>query len=274
MQIVVGIRFKKAGKIYHFDPGELDLKPGMKVVVETSRGTEVGTVVLAPREVDDDEVVQPVKPVLRVATDEDEQILKENKEMADRAFEACLDRIEKHQLDMHLVDAEYTFDRSKVIFYFTADGRVDFRALVRDLAALLHTRIELRQIGVRDEAKLLGGIGPCGRILCCTSFLTDFAPVSIKMAKTQNLSLNPAKISGACGRLMCCLRYENETYEEVKKHAPDKGEIVQTVDGTGRVIDIDLLGSRAKVRLTESEAVITVPFDLMEYRAKGKPVHD
>ena len=268
MQVVVGIRFKKAGKIYHFDPGDLDLQPGDRVVVETSRGMEVGTVVVGAREVDDDDVVLPVKPVLRRVTPEDLETLQENQRLADEAFELCLQRIEKHQLDMHLVEVEYTFDRSKVIFYFTAEGRVDFRALVRDLASALHARIELRQIGVRDEAKLLGGIGPCGRILCCTSFLSEFAPVSIKMAKTQNLSLNPSKISGACGRLMCCLRFENETYEEIKLQAPDKGEVVETKSGQGRVLEVDLLGSKAKVRLTEDESVVTVPFDHMDYKAK------
>lgn len=214
---VVGVRFKTAGKVYYFDPADLPITTGNKVIVETVRGVEYGQVVVGPKDVADDQVVQPLKKVIRIGTERDAQIAAENKRKEKEAFGIALKKIESHQLDMYLVDVEYTFDGSKIIFYFTAEGRVDFRELVRDLAGVFRTRIEMRQIGVRDEAKLLGGIGPCGRILCCTSFLGDFAPVSIRMAKDQNLSLNPSKISGLCGRLMCCLRYEQETYEAAKK---------------------------------------------------------
>lgn len=214
---VVGVRFKKAGKVYYFDPGELPILAGSKVVVETARGIEYGDVAIGPKVVSDDQVVQPLKKVVRVGTDRDAQAAAENKRKEKEAFSVAQKKIEAHSLEMNLVDVEYTFDGSKNIFYFTSEGRVDFRELVRDLAGVFRTRIEMRQIGVRDEAKLLGGIGPCGRILCCTSFLGDFAPVSIRMAKDQNLSLNPSKISGLCGRLMCCLRYEQETYEAAKK---------------------------------------------------------
>lgn len=214
---VVGVRFKKAGKVYYFDPAEYPIAAGAKVVVETARGVEYGEVAVGPKEVADDQVVQPLKKVLRVGTDKDAVVAAENKRKENEAFGIAQKKIEAHGLEMNLVDVEYTFDGSKVIFYFTAEGRIDFRELVRDLASVFRTRIEMRQIGVRDEAKLLGGIGPCGRILCCTSFLGDFAPVSIRMAKDQNLSLNPSKISGLCGRLMCCLRYEQETYEAAKK---------------------------------------------------------
>lgn len=214
---VVGVRFKMAGKVYYFDPAELPITTGNKVIVETVRGVEYGEVVVGPKDVEDDQVVQPLKKVIRIGTERDTQIAAENKRKEKEAFSAAIKKIESHNLDMYLVDVEYTFDGSKIIFYFTAEGRVDFRELVRDLAGVFRTRIEMRQIGVRDEAKLLGGIGPCGRILCCTSFLGDFAPVSIRMAKDQNLSLNPSKISGLCGRLMCCLRYEQETYEAAKK---------------------------------------------------------
>jgi cell fate regulator YaaT (PSP1 superfamily) len=217
MVSVVGVRFKKAGKVYYFDPGEFSLSTGMKVVVETARGIEYGEVAVGPKEIPEEQVVQPLKKVIRPGTERDALIAAENKRREKEAFSIALKKIEAHSLEMNLVDVEYTFDASKIIFYFTADGRVDFRELVRDLASVFRTRIEMRQIGVRDEAKLLGGIGPCGRILCCTSFLGDFAPVSIRMAKDQNLSLNPSKISGLCGRLMCCLRYEQETYEAAKK---------------------------------------------------------
>ncbi|HHV56437.1 MAG TPA: stage 0 sporulation family protein [Firmicutes bacterium] len=208
MQRVVGVRFKKAGKIYYFDPGELELPQGSHVIVETARGVEFGEVVMAPREVPDEDVVAPLKQVMRAATPEDRQQVKENKAREKEAFKICQAKIAAHGLPMKLVDVEYTFDRSKIIFYFTAEGRVDFRELVRDLASVFRTRIELRQIGVRDEAKLLGGLGPCGRVCCCSSFLGEFQPVSIRMAKEQNLSLNPTKISGLCGRLMCCLKFE------------------------------------------------------------------
>lgn len=221
---VVGIRFKKAGKVYYFDPGDLRFTVGQKVIVETARGVECGEVVLSTREVAPEEVVAPLKQVMRVATAEDLEQIKENKAKEKEAFKICLDKITSHGLPMKLVDVEYTFDRSKIIFYFTADGRVDFRELVRDLAAVFKTRIELRQIGVRDEAKLLGGLGPCGRICCCSSFLGDFQPVSIRMAKEQNLSLNPTKISGLCGRLMCCLKFEvplEEKSDKVSEQSAD-----------------------------------------------------
>lgn len=217
MICVVGVRFKRAGKVYYFDPGEFPIQVGNKVVVETARGIEYGEVAVGPKMVSDDQVVQPLKKVVRPGTEKDAAVAAENKRKEKEAFSIAQKKIESHALDMNLVDVEYTFDGSKNIFYFTAEGRVDFRELVRDLAGVFRTRIEMRQIGVRDEAKLLGGIGPCGRILCCTSFLGDFAPVSIRMAKDQNLSLNPSKISGLCGRLMCCLRYEQETYEAAKK---------------------------------------------------------
>ncbi|BAD42237.1 putative signal peptidase II [Symbiobacterium thermophilum IAM 14863] len=217
MVCVVGVRFKLAGKVYYFDPGELPVAQGDRVIVETVRGVEYGEVVVGPKMVPEDEVVQPLKKVIRIGNDRDAQIAEANKRKEKDAFAIALQKIEAHNLDMYLVDVEYTFDGSKIIFYFTAEGRVDFRELVRDLASVFRTRIEMRQIGVRDEAKLLGGIGPCGRVLCCTSFLGEFAPVSIRMAKDQNLSLNPSKISGLCGRLMCCLRFEQETYEAAKK---------------------------------------------------------
>jgi len=214
--LVVGVRFKKAGKVYYFDPAEFPIDPGTKVIVETARGIEYGDVAIGPKQVSEDQVVPPLKKVLRVGTERDATVAAENKRKEKEAFVEAQRKISTHSLEMNLVDVEYTFDGSKVIFYFTAEGRVDFRELVKDLASLFRTRIEMRQIGVRDEAKLLGGIGPCGRILCCTSFLGDFAPVSIRMAKDQNLSLNPSKISGLCGRLMCCLRYEQETYDAAK----------------------------------------------------------
>lgn len=214
---VVGIRFKKAGKIYYFDPGEYKLALGDKVIVETARGVEFGDVVIGPRQVGEDEIISPLKKVMRIATPEDEKRVEENQRKEKEAFQICLKKIAEHELPMKLVDVEFTFDNSKIIFYFTAEGRVDFRELVKNLAAIFRTRIELRQIGVRDEAKMLGGIGSCGRVLCCVAFLGDFEPVSIRMAKDQNLSLNPTKISGICGRLMCCLKYETDSYEQGKE---------------------------------------------------------
>ena len=228
---VVGVRFRSAGKIYYFDPAECDMKVGTHVIVETARGVEYGTVMIAPREVADDKVVQPLKSVIRVATKEDEKQERRNKEKEKDAFKICLEKIAKHKLEMKLVEAEYTFDNNKLLFYFTADGRIDFRELVKDLASVFRTRIELRQIGVRDETKILGGIGICGRELCCKSYLSEFAPVSIKMAKEQNLSLNPTKISGVCGRLMCCLKNEEETYEYLNSRLPNIGDTVTTIDG-------------------------------------------
>ncbi|WP_124726294.1 PSP1 domain-containing protein [Staphylospora marina] len=253
---VIGVRFKEAGKIYYFDPGEWRIERNDAVIVETVRGIEYGNVVLGIRHVREDEVVLPLKKVLRVATEEDVKTVEDNRRAAREALGICEEKIRAHGLEMKLVDAEYTFDRNKIIFYFTADGRVDFRELVRDLASVFRTRIELRQIGVRDEAKMLGGIGPCGRILCCSSFLGDFEPVSIKMAKDQNLSLNPAKISGLCGRLMCCLKFENDVYEESKRLLPDVGERVLTTRGEGRVVLLNLLERKLQVELNGSRTLV------------------
>ncbi|MTI96826.1 MAG: stage 0 sporulation family protein [Firmicutes bacterium] len=241
MYTVVGVRFKDAGKIYYFDPASHQLQQGDDVIVETVRGVEFGQVTAPPGEVPEDEVVQPLKKVVRPATEADREKVEENKERAREAMQTCARKIEKHKLEMKLVDAEYTFDNSKIIFYFTADGRVDFRELVKDLAATYRTRIELRQIGVRDEAKMLGGLGGCGRPLCCATFLSEFQPVSIKMAKEQNLSLNPTKISGVCGRLMCCLRYESEFYHEARQGLPDLGKTVNTKQGRVKVVEVNVL---------------------------------
>ena len=245
---VVGVRFQKAGKIYYFDPEEFDLETGMHVIVETTRGVEMGTVLIPPKEVEDEKVIQPLKPILRVATDEDEKIVERNKEKEKEALIICKEKIAKHGLEMKLVNVEYTFDNNKLLFYFTADGRIDFRELVKDLAAVFRTRIELRQIGVRDETKILGGIGICGRPLCCKTYLADFVPVSIKMAKEQNLSLNPTKISGVCGRLMCCLKNEQETYEYLNSRLPSVGDKVTTKDGIkGEVQSVNVLRQLVKV---------------------------
>ena len=245
------MRFRNAGKVYFFAPLDFDIHRNEHVIVETARGIEYGTVVMDIREVEDDKVIQPLKPVIRVATPEDDEIAVQNKVKEKEAFKICLEKIAKHQLEMKLIDAEYTFDNNKLLFYFTADGRIDFRELVKDLAAVFKTRIELRQIGVRDETKILGGIGICGRPLCCHTFLADFAPVSIKMAKEQNLSLNPTKISGVCGRLMCCLKNEEETYEELNSHLPSIGDYVQTDDGLkGEVTSVSVLRQLVKVTVT------------------------
>ena len=238
---VAGIRFKRVGKIYYFDPAGLLLKTGDHVIVETSRGIEYGTVVLNKKSVTDDEIVSPLKKIIRIATEEDEKAIKKNAQMEKEAMALCQEKIKNHNLEMKLIDVEYTFDHNKILFYFTADGRVDFRELVRDLASVFKTRIELRQIGVRDESKMLGGLGICGRQLCCNLFLSDFAPVSIKMAKEQNLSLNPTKISGSCGRLMCCLKNEQEAYEDLIKRTPSVGSLVKTPDGMGQVTAVSLL---------------------------------
>ena len=254
MTKIVGIRFHKAGKIYYFDPADLELETAMHVIVETARGVEMGTVLIPPKSVEDDKVIQPLKPVLRVATDEDEKVIEVNKEKEKEAFAICKEKIIKHGLEMKLVNAEYTFDGNKLLFYFTADGRIDFRELVKDLAAVFRTRIELRQIGVRDETKLLGGIGICGRPLCCATYLSDFVPVSIKMAKEQNLSLNPTKISGVCGRLMCCLKNEQETYEYLNSRLPAVGDTVTASDGTkGEVTSINVLRQLVKVIVDNGE---------------------
>ncbi len=245
---VIGVRFRTAGKIYFFDPVEFEIKKGDHVIVETARGIEFGTVVAGIREVEEDKVVQPLKPVIRIATERDLEQEAANKIKEREAFKICLEKIRKHELEMKLIDAEYTFDNNKVLFYFTADGRIDFRELVKDLASVFKTRIELRQIGVRDETKILGGIGICGRPLCCHSYLADFIPVSIKMAKEQNLSLNPTKISGVCGRLMCCLKNEEETYEELNRRLPNVGDYVTTEDGMkGEVQSVNVLRQLVKV---------------------------
>ncbi len=251
MTKVIGVRFRKAGKVYYFSPGEMEIKTGEHVIVETARGVEYGYVVLGTHEVDDKKVIQPLKPVIRMATEADEEIEKKNKEKEKEAFKICLEKIKKHELEMKLIDTEYTFDNNKVLFYFTADGRIDFRELVKDLASVFKTRIELRQIGVRDETKIVGGIGICGRPLCCASYLSEFIPVSIKMAKEQNLSLNPTKISGVCGRLMCCLKYEEETYEELNGRLPNIGDYVTTDDGLkGEVHSVSILRQFVKVIVT------------------------
>ncbi|MCR5773110.1 MAG: stage 0 sporulation family protein, partial [Butyrivibrio sp.] len=248
MTRVIGVRFRTAGKIYFFDPGELEIKRGSHVIVETARGIEYGTVVAPAYDVEDDKVVKPIKTVIRIANETDENQERENREKEKEAFKVCHEKILKHGLDMKLIDAEYTFDNNKILFYFTADGRIDFRALVKDLAAVFRTRIELRQIGVRDETKIIGGYGICGRPLCCHSYLSDFAPVSIKMAKEQSLSLNPTKISGVCGRLMCCLKNEEEVYEELNKKLPKVGDIVRTDDGfEGEVANVGVLRQTVRI---------------------------
>ena len=259
MTKVVGVRFRNVGKIYYFSPKDYEIKTGDHVIVETARGIEYGKVVLAPREVGEEDVVHPLKEVLRVATKEDDEREAQNRVREREAFKICQKKIREHGLEMKLIDAEYTFDNNKVLFYFTADGRIDFRQLVKDLAAIFKTRIELRQIGVRDETKILGGIGICGRCLCCHTYLSEFAPVSIKMAKEQNLSLNQTKISGVCGRLMCCLNYEQSTYEDIRKRIPKVGSIVKTEGGTGVVVSNNIIKESVKVKLrckkTEEEVL-------------------
>ncbi len=260
---VIGVRFRTAGKIYFFSPLNYEIQKGDHVIVETARGVEYGTVVIAPKDIEEDKVIQPLKPVMRVASAEDEAIEAENKQKEKEAFQICLEKIKKHGLQMKLIDSEYTFDNNKLLFYFTADGRIDFRELVKDLAAVFKTRIELRQIGVRDETKIMGGIGICGRPLCCHTYLADFAPVSIKMAKEQNLSLNPTKISGVCGRLMCCLKNEEETYEELNSHLPNVGDYVTTPEGLkGEVSGISILRQLVKVIVTINDEK-----EIREYKA-------
>ena len=255
---IIGVRFRHAGKIYYFDPEEMEMKTGDRVIVETARGVESGRVVLAPREIDESDVTQPLRKVIRIATQQDEEKRLENERQAREAFAVCKKKIREHQLDMKLIDTEYTFDHKKLVFYFTADGRVDFRELIKDLASVFKTRIELRQIGVRDETKMLGGIGICGRPVCCSTYLADFIPVSIKMAKEQNLSLNPTKISGACGRLMCCLKNEQETYEYLNKQLPNVGDIVENEEGlSGEVQTVNILKQTVRV-LIETEEETTV----------------
>lgn len=273
---IVGVRFRNAGKIYYFGPENLDLTAGMHVIVETARGVELGTVMIPTREVNDDSVIQPLKPVIRIATEADEKTALKNREKEKEAFKICLEKIAKHKLDMKLVEAEYTFDNNKLLFYFTADGRIDFRELVKDLAAVFRTRIELRQIGVRDETKILGGIGICGRPLCCHTFLTEFAPVSIKMAKEQNLSLNPTKISGVCGRLMCCLKNEEETYEYLNSRLPNVGDRVTTVDGLkGEVQSVSVLRQLVKVivDMGDEKEIREYPVKQLKFRSKRRRDH-
>ncbi|HAP20380.1 MAG TPA: stage 0 sporulation protein [Lachnospiraceae bacterium] len=271
---VIGVRFRQAGKIYYFDPVDFDIEVGQHVIVETARGIEYGLVLTGPREVEDDKVIQPLKPVIRVATPEDDEIEMKNKEKEKSAFNICLEKIAKHKLEMKLIDAEYTFDNNKVLFYFTADGRIDFRELVKDLASVFKTRIELRQIGVRDETKILGGIGICGRTLCCHSHLSEFAPVSIKMAKEQNLSLNPTKISGVCGRLMCCLKNEEETYEYLNSKLPMIGDRVTTLDGfRGEVSGVNVLRQLVKIVVTldnDEKEIKEYPVSQLKFRSKRK----
>ncbi|MFD1708132.1 stage 0 sporulation family protein [Siminovitchia sediminis] len=256
MYNVVGVRFKRAGKIYYFDPLDHPVRKDDYVIVETARGIEFGKAVTDKKQVSENDVVLPLKKIVRLADEQDKENVESNKAAAEEAYNICIKKITEHQLEMKLVDVEYTFDRNKVIFYFTADGRVDFRELVKDLASIFRTRIELRQIGVRDEAKMLGGIGPCGRMLCCSTFLGDFEPVSIKMAKDQSLSLNPTKISGLCGRLMCCLKYENDEYEAAKAALPDIGEVIDTPSGSGKVVGLNILERIMQVELADQERVL------------------
>ena len=274
MTKVIGVRFRTAGKIYFFSPGKLEVETGDKVIVETARGVEFGSVVTGPKEVEDDKITQPLKSVIRLATDEDKKKEEKNKEKEKEAFKICLEKIHKHGLEMKLIDAEYTFDNNKVLFYFTADGRIDFRELVKDLASVFRTRIELRQIGVRDETKIRGGIGICGRPLCCHTYLSEFAPVSIKMAKEQNLSLNPTKISGVCGRLMCCLKYEEDTYEELNGRLPNIGDYVTTDDGLkGEVHSVSILRQLVKVIVTvnnDEKEIREYKVDQLKFRPKKR----
>ena len=270
MAEVIGVRFKDVGKIYYFDPSGEQMAKGDYVIVETARGTECGFVAMPNREVDDELIVKPLKAVLRKATKKDLDMMQANKAKEKDALKICEQKIKNHGLDMKLVDVEYTFDGSKILFYFTADGRVDFRELVKDLASVFRTRIELRQIGVRDESKMLGGLGICGRPFCCSSFLGEFQPVSIKMAKEQGLSLNPTKISGTCGRLMCCLKYEQDAYEYLLKITPPKGALVKTKEGKGTVVDVDLLRGNVKVQLQGKEESAPAVFSRREVRVIGK----
>ena len=275
MTKVIGVRFRQAGKIYFFSPGKLEIKTQDRVIVETARGVEFGKVVTGPKEVEDDKITQPLKSVIRIANEEDYKKEEKNREKEKEAFHICLEKIRKHGLEMKLIDAEYTFDNNKVLFYFTADGRIDFRELVKDLASVFRTRIELRQIGVRDETKIRGGIGICGRPLCCHTYLSEFAPVSIKMAKEQNLSLNQTKISGVCGRLMCCLKNEQETYEELNKKLPGLGDSVTTPDGlTGTVHSVNVLRQRVKVivEINDEKEIQEFPVDELKFRPRKKKV--
>ena len=274
MITIIGVRFRNVGKVYYFSPRELDICVGDHVIVETARGVEYGFVVLGPKEVDDSKVIQPLKEVIRIATPKDDAREENNRKKEKEAFEICQKKIRAHNLEMKLIDAEYTFDNNKMLFYFTADGRIDFRELVKDLAAVFKTRIELRQIGVRDETKIMGGIGICGRPLCCASYLSEFIPVSIKMAKEQNLSLNPTKISGVCGRLMCCLKYEEDTYEELNGRLPNIGDYVTTDDGLkGEVHSVSILRQLVKVIVTvnnDEKEIREYKVDQLKFRPKKR----
>ena len=273
MTKVIGVRFRNVGKIYYFSPKDFDIKSGDHVIVETARGVEYGQVVLPPREVEDEKVIQPLKEVIRIANTQDDKKEENNRRREKDAYQICLKKIREHGLEMKLIDVEYTFDNNKVLFYFTADGRIDFRELVKDLAAIFKTRIELRQIGVRDETKILGGIGICGRPLCCHTYLSEFAPVSIKMAKEQNLSLNPAKISGVCGRLMCCLRNEEETYEELNRKLPGIGDRVTTPDGLkGEVQSVSVLRQLVKVLVDveDEKEIREYPVEELKFKPRQK----
>lgn len=270
---IIGVRFRKAGKIYFFSPENLEIKVGQHVIVETARGVEYGSVVLGPKVIEENKIIQPLKPVMRISTAEDDLIEEKNKEKEKKALVVCLEKIKKHGLDMKLIDAEYTFDNNKVLFYFTADGRIDFRELVKDLASVFKTRIELRQIGVRDETKAVGGISICGRPLCCHSYLSEFAPVSIKMAKEQNLSLNPSKISGVCGRLMCCLKNEEETYEELNSRLPNVGDFVTTDDGyKGEVQSVSVLRQLVKiiVEINDEKEIRDYKVEQLKFKPKRR----
>lgn len=273
MTRVIGVRFRNVGKIYYFSPKNLEIKSGDHVIVETARGVEYGSVVLAPRDVEDEKVVQPLKEVIRIANTQDDKKEETNRKKEKEAFRICLKKIREHSLNMKLIDVEYTFDNNKILFYFTADGRIDFRELVKDLASIFKTRIELRQIGVRDETKILGGIGICGRPLCCHTYLSEFVPVSIKMAKEQNLSLNPTKISGVCGRLMCCLKNEEETYEELNKKLPNTGDRVTTSDGLkGEVQSVNVLRQLVKVivDVEDEKEIREYPASELKFKARQK----
>ena len=274
---VVSVRFKENGKVYFFDPAGLDIQRGSYVIVDTARGLECGYAVQGSHDESSEKIVKPLKAVERVATKQDIEKMKQNRLDEKKAFDICLEKIEKHKLEMKLIDVEYTFDRSKVLFYFTADGRVDFRELVKELASIFRTRIELRQIGVRDESKLMGGVGVCGQPFCCSRFLSDFTPVSIKMAKEQGLSLNPTKISGCCGRLMCCLSYEQYVYEHLNKLTPSIGSYVKTADGNGIVVEVSLLASKLKVSLDKNRDGAPKEYlvkDVSLIRAGGKQSRD
>ena len=272
---VIGVRFKPAGKTYYFDPLDFDIKQGDSVIVETSRGIEYGEVVMSKKTIDNDQFKKPLKGVIRIATEEDTEKSKRNRELEKEAYKICLEKIQNHKLEMKLVEVEYTFDGNKILFYFTADGRIDFRELVKDLAMVFKTRIELRQIGVRDETKILGGIGICGRCLCCHTYLSEFAPVSIRMAKEQNLSLNQTKISGVCGRLMCCLKNEQETYEELNKRLPGIGDMVTTPDGLqGSVQSVNVLRQRVKVivDINDEKEIQEFPVEELKFKPRRKKV--